>query len=277
MGTSSSYSGPRGRMPLLPPWADDDPGFGGVGEEGGQPPAERPTPPPPRTPPPGDWSRPRAAIRQIARSGRTTRPSLRGLGRSYTRAAGGASTAARAATGGRRSTAGLTGFLSDAVRGGVATALERRGLAHLLGQDVVSVLATLADYLAPSGASLEEAAARISLTETLNQVFSQYEVDDKGLQALEQMTEKDLGVVVELSVSNYIAERLLQQLVIEVEKASLSEEDANRVMNEVRDFITEIVKLDLEDGAILEVDWSGAQGQSLMRRWFEEGYRLFGS
>lgn len=179
--------------------------------------------------------------------------------------------------GGRRSTAGLSGLLADTVRSGLATALTDRGLGHLLGLDLVSVLASLSDYLAPTGASLEEAAARSALTETLDEVFVEYELEERGLAALDQLNEPALASIIERSIANYISVRLLQQLVIEVEKATISEDDANRLMVETKDFIREIVKLDIQDMRVVDVDWAGPEGQALVRRWYEEGYRLFGS
>lgn len=280
MGTSSSYGGPSGRTPLLPPWAEDP--LDGV------PPGE------PVQPPPGDagqgepvptpvapevtWRAPKRALSRLARGAGGGAPSggLRALGRSYVRAAGGPRTATTAARAGRATTARLGGFLAAGIRDGFRPTVERLGLQGLLGQDVQIVLAAFVDLLAPDGALLEAAAARTALIDTLQAVFERYDVGADGVEALDRMDAVALGEVVELSVVNYVNARMQQELANRIERGTLPEAEANRLMIEIRDFIGEIVKLDFAGVDLVQLDWDGPAGRRLVAGVYEEAYRLLG-
>ncbi len=281
MGTSSSYGGPSGRTPLLPPWAEN-PLDGAAPGEGAPPlPPEdegqgevAPTPVVPEL----TWRAPKRVLSRLARGAGGGPPSggLRALGRSYVRASGGARTAAAAARAGRATTGRLGGFLAAGIRDGFRPTVERLGLRGLLGQDVQTVLAAFVDLLAPEGALLEAAAARTALIETLEAVFERYDVGADGVEALDRMDAVALGEVVELSVVNYVNARMQQELANRIERGTLPEAEANRLMAEIRDFIGEIVKLDFAGVDLVQLEWDGPDGRRLVAGVYEEAYQLLG-
>lgn len=291
MGTSSSYAGPTGKSPLLPPWAPEPPS---------------PEPPPDDTgalPFPADdagatglvvtsplssavlrlpalslptvsWQLPKAALSRIARA--AAGASLATVARGYVRAHGTPRTAAAAALQGRATTARLGGFLASGVNNGFAQAAVEIGLQPYLGQDAEYVLAGFIDLLAPDGALLEDAAARAALIETSVELFERYAVADGGIAALDAMDVDGMCEMVSLSVTNYVNARLQEELIVRVERGTLPEAEANALMDQLKEFIASVVAFDLRDKDVLAMDWEGTDGQAFVDSLFEAGYELLG-
>lgn len=201
---------------------------------------------------------------------------IRALGRSYVRASGGVRSAAISARAGRATTQRLGGLFSAGIRDGFLRTAQRLGLQDLVGRDVQTVLAAFAEFLAPDGALLEEAAARIALLETLETVFERYDIEADGVEALDRMDAAGLGDVVEISVVNYVNARIQQELANRIERGTLPEAEANRLMDDIRGFIGEIVKLDFDGVDLLHLDWEGPEGRGLVGGIYEDAYRLLG-
>lgn len=271
MGTSSSYGGPTGRISLLPPWAEEI-------EGDALPENEEAIAADPLDPPVVTWAAPKRAVIKLSRGGPggASMGTFRSLSKSYVRASGGARTASSAARSGRAVTSRLGGFLAAGIRDGFGQTAERFGLQMLVGQDAQSVLAAFVDLLAPDGALLEEAASRTALIDTLQEMFVRYEVEAVGLEALDRMDATTLGETVELYVVNYVNARIQQELVNRIERNSIPEMEANRLMDEIRGFIQEIVKLDFAEVELINLDWEGLGGYRLVEGVYEEAYRLLG-
>lgn len=286
MGTSSSYGGPTGRNPLLPPWADGG-GAGPDGEapaggdgppsDGGglQPPVITPTPtPPPVAMPSVSWSGPKGIVTRIANG--STSSTFRSASRSYVRAHGGSRTASRSARSGRTTTARLGGFLAGVVTTGVAGAARALGIRDLVGLDAQSLLAAFIDLLAPAGALLEEAIARKALIETMSDLFERYDVETDGPTALDRMDDDGMREVIVLSVTNYVNERFQQELINCVERGSVSEREANELIDEAKEFIAGVVEIDLEGVDLVTFDWEGEEGRKFVEDIYQTAYSLLG-
>lgn len=278
MGTSSSYAGPKGQQTLLPPWADSplDDGTGAQGD-----PADTSHEPAANIPvfPDVSWRSPKTVISRLGRSatgGAASIVRFRALGRSYVRASGGARTAASAAISGRAATARLGGVFAAGIRDGFAVIAERFDLQILVGQDAETILVEFIELLAPDGASVEEAAARRAIIETLDEVFLAFGVETDGLAALDRLDAEAVVGIIMLSVVNYVNARLQFELVNRLEAGRIPEADANRLMSEIRGFIRETVRYDFADVDVVAVDWEGPEGQQLVARLYEAGYALLG-
>ncbi len=297
MGTSSSYPGPKGRTPLLPPWADEEDANGDVdpttgedapAEDDGAEPGTDGDPetegagaatvqanrPPPRM----TWQAPKQALGRLAGStgAGAGGAAFRRVGRAYVGASGGSRTAAQSARAGRAVTRRLGGFLADGARNGFRAAAERLGVNHLVGMDAQSALVAFVDLLAPDGAQLEEAVARAALIETLSEVFDGYGVDAEGLDALDRLGPADLEAIITRSVVNYVNGRIQHELVNRLERETIPEADANRLLAEMKDFIGGLARLDFAGVDLVALDWQGADGRRLVGRLFASAYALLG-
>lgn len=271
MGTSKSYGGPTGITALLPAWAD------AVPEEetpGAEPPSgdeQKEKPPTDPKLPLVSWRGPKASITRYAGGGSS---SLRSTFRSYVAAHGGSRGAARANVAGQRTTARVMGFFADAARNGFTEAARRLGLADFVGRDVEFVVASLIDLLAPEGALLEDAAARAAAIATMAELFEVLDLEENGIEAIERMSEADLAKAFEIAVANTIECRLEMELTSRVERAAMTDVDANRVLDEITDHIRGVVSLDLEGVDLLAVDWNGPAGSTFVESWFAAAYAV---
>ena len=296
MGTSVSYGGPKGKNPLLPPWAppidnpvpngDDSPvqpdGDGAPNgpdqsapDNGGEPNSNAPAQTGSNSPNLTPWSAPKGSLSRYAGSlgGGGGQGHLRSAMRGFVRAQGGASRASQAARSGRATAQRLGGVLSTIARSGTAVAVESLGLGQFVGQDANTLLAALVDRVAPSGALLEEAAAREATIQTLEELFQNYGVQDNGFEALNTLDAEGIKNTLEKYLGNYIYTRLVQ--IIGQKLESRSTEDLIKVERAVKDYIFPRVRLELMDQTdMLSMDWGNAQGQLFVDQIYREGYQL---
>lgn len=269
MGTSSSYPGPVGRAPLLPPWAPEP-------ENGPLPPAQ-PTGPEGRFP---GWQPTKAALTRFVGSGGSgTTRGRRNLGRTvagYVSSQGGSRSAAGAARAGRATTQGVANFLSDALRTGIAETTRAWGLESYVGADAGTFLAALVDALSPPGASLEDAVARHALAVTLAELFAESDnsPDDSGsavLESLSALTPQMVGELLQRYVSRYIFTRLIEILGSRLYENAADEAIACRLERDIEDFVFGTVRLSLPADPSA-VDWSGEAGRAFVERMFIEAH-----
>lgn len=294
MGTSKTNDGPGDKTPLLPDWAqgnEDDIPFPD-GDEPAPPedgaPEERPpettpddegmpdreTPPPEREPPPPDnskpWQQAKSNLTRFTKTG--GRRELANAGRSYVRARGGARRAAQNSAAGRAATGRVIGFLSRVVTSGIADALESIGLRDVLGQPVESTLAAIMNKLAPTGAGLDEAAARKAVDLALLSIFEEYGVEADGLERLEEMDAAAVERAFQTVVSEYNFQRWMLELGKRVEEGAVSASEALRLEAIAKECILEATRLDLRDYDILATDWSGAESQRIINDIYAQAY-----
>lgn len=280
MGTSRSYDGPTGHTPLLPPWAPPAPPDGAPDEDG--PPEEAPdgTPeeapedivPPPTAPRP-TWSSPKRAMSRYASTGGRDTGYIRRAGRGFVAAQGGARVAAAGSVSGRRSAARLGGALAAAVADGAAGLLRFLGAQHV-GGDVDALLSALVDAIAPAGALAEEAAARAAAAATLDEFFSTYGVDERGLDALDALPANVVGDILEHYTAEYVFTRLMETLASRIENGAASAQEVCRMERDLRAYVTEQIRSELSDRDVLQIDWSGPGAERLVNNVFTEAYAI---
>lgn len=276
MGTSSSYGGPKGYNPLLPPWAPPAPSDQpSVTPAEGQPvAAPQGTQPAQGVPsiPAVSWRSPKVMMTRFARG--APGASARKVASSFVRAHGGARAAAAASTSGRVAVGSLGGFLGRGLTLGFREAVRELGLERFLGGSPEALLAAVTDRLAPAGSTLEEAAARNALISGLAEIFGRYDVAANGIDALDGMTVDSAREVICVAVSEYIQERVLQNLVACVERGLIDESVANAKCQELRSCIGALVSLDLSQLDLRTIDLGSAEWQARVETLFRDAYSL---
>ncbi len=288
MGTSTSYPGPTGRNPLLPPWADEQPFLppDEIPYEGDEEspaddadaadepqdvgPRDGATPPEPLV----SWRAPKSTMTRWVRGSGPA--SLGSVARSYVGASGGPRGASAASRQGRAATARIGGFLADGLRNGFAKAARNLGLQNFVGRDAQFVLASFIDLLAPVGALREDAVARKAVIETMSELFGRFDVETNGLDSLDSLDPAGMLDLVQVSVTNYVNERFQQELIFRIEQGAISEGEANDLSAEVKGFIASVVRIDLERMDPMALDWQGSQGTAFVERVYWAAYSLFG-
>lgn len=300
MGTSKSYGGPGGKPPLLPRWAlggggsgdggDGDgangngegDGSNGNGPDGNGPSGEPPSPSSNNpqqaasgTPTLNPWTAARRAMGGFSGGGGGGQR-LGNAARRYVQAKGGASRAARSAPSGRGATAALGGFLSGVATRGVADTFRALGLADAIGRPAEAVLAVIVNTIAPSGATLEEMAARRAVNETLVFLFDKYGVDERGIEQLNRLDADGVQETIKASVSSYIFQRWLGELGKKIDERAISPREAVRLERDVRNYVRDALMLDLKGRDPLRIDWAGREGRELVDRIYTEAYGFLG-
>ena len=299
MGTSASNSGPSGKTPLLPAWAQGAP----TPSEPTPPPVNVPAvdgDPPTDAPPPADdgpdqsvespgsspitplspagggsWTLARRAMTSFTKKGGGG-GRLRVSGQRYVAAKGGATRSAQSATAGRSATSRLGSFLADIASRGFEEAARVVGLAGLVGQKASVVLATVINAIAPPGTTNDEAVARRATSETLREMFEKHGVEQSGVEALNAMKPDDISETIEVSVAAYVYQRWLFDLSLKIQEHAVSESEAIKLERDVKVFVKGLVKLKLDGNQALHLDWKGTEGTRFVREIYEAAYRLLG-
>lgn len=212
MGTSASYSGPRGSNPLIPSWADL-PLPGEVPDEAGAESADGE----PETDSRGDDAPPepvsdplrltplRRAVRRSARAGGSDDGAMRAAARHFASSAmgGGERGARRMGSARRAGDRMVQAFSALATGGGQALARVLR-LDSLAGLSTTQVWDRLAEFVCSDGASIDEAIVRVAFFQTLR-----LEIEN-GLGDLLEANPEQLSAFFERFIGECVLERLSQ-------------------------------------------------------------------
>ena len=180
--------------------------------------------------------------------------------------------AATAATHGRTTAARAGRFFSTLSSGGLAAALDSLGLRNYVGRGAEVVFAAIANALAPPGSTLEEAAARRAADEVLARLYDDRIEEDGDLAPLERMSAADVADAVRGVITAYVYERWLEELGKSIESGAVSSADAVRLEREVKQYVQDIVTLDVSDADVLSFGRDGGQAHDVIGRLFEEAY-----
>lgn len=150
---------------------------------------------------------------------------------------------------------GLAGFGADVAEGGVTPTLEELGLADLVGKPRLEVISALADLFAGDGSSLEDAAARNALIEVLNEVLPEGDITDLELDAagVVEIISLHLALWIYFLQDTWIADRIAK-------RAEPTEKE--RLDREIRSFLVNSVKLELEGRDVLAIQWRTEEGRA---------------
>lgn len=278
MGTSNSNIGPKNHSPLLPPWAPEPPVTPPETSDADDTQDDIPT-----DEVNNDVNKkdipvfddlPKARRRLTAYTKNRNKQSFNNAISSYVKSYGGARKVSKTAISGIAAGGRFAGFLSDISRQGFNETLGNLGLERYEGESLDFILAKIADVIAPSGATNEEAAAREAIIDALEYIYDTYELEDKELTALENLQKEDMESVLKEYVSSYIFNRWLHELGLKIEASATSTREIVEIEKEAQEYIREAVKLDFTQKDILKTNFNSNEGRQLMNNIFEEAYLL---
>jgi hypothetical protein len=88
------------------------------------------------------------------------------------------------------------------------------------------------------------------------------------------LTPEQVQNAVEEFVAGYIYKRWLQELGSRIENKAVSESEAIKLETEVKFYVRDSVKLELDSKDPLLIDWNGAEGEQIIDSLYEEAYSL---
>lgn len=242
MGTSMSSKGPKGKNPLVPPWAEQGDSLqidGGQVESGGLeidnqdvqdliPDVQQIQPSSTRL------QGARRAFGDYAKSG--ARNDLSRSLKKYSRAVGGSSGAARRLASGVISGAGLFGLLNG---GSVSTSEGVLSLSDLSGLSTDQAIDRISGHLSPNSADADN--VRTAMNYALSEALETYSYFDDV-----EFTPELLGQV----FTCYLTDLVFEQVVLDMGEMWFHAESANRQIqmeNELRQLIKVVVDIKLDD------------------------------
>lgn len=290
MGTSSSNGGPSGKTSLLPSWYPEN------SSTAAQPPASedpilapqdnnnpnnddqeqetnsinQPIEIPTTT---NNWKDAKGAFTRYSKN--TGGSNIRKAAKSYVQTLGGSRGAARAASRGITSGRGLVSFLgavSTPGGGGLNQTLTQLGLSAYIGKSSEEILAKIADAIAPTGATSDEAIARDAILGTLDQLYSKILENGGDIATLESLTPHMIKETVIEYVSIYIFKKWVFELGLAVEKNTVTEKQAIEMEVEIKDFINAEVKLSLQGKSMKQFDLNESSNQQIIETIFQTAY-----
>jgi hypothetical protein len=164
--------------------------------------------------------------------------------------------------------------LSDVANNGIAAALQRIGLQNFAGQPVLNILTAILNAVSPVGASIEDTISRRAADAALTAMFEKFAVLDGGMERLNQMDAHDVEEAFEITVTEYIFQKWMLELGKRLEEGTVTPEDAIRLEQQVKDYVVEIVDIDLGDWDILRSDWSSDDAQRFIEDIYGQAYNF---
>lgn len=259
MGTSSSYKG-SGGTGSPPDWATSDGSARPIPEESNAA--------------LNDWKQAKSAMTRFVNS--KEKAKLSHVATRYMKALGGAAGAAAGAAFGRAATIRLGSFLTSIAQQGLDQTIQESGLAGLRGQPLDVVLARLVEFIAPTGGSREEHAARQAISDVLADILAKYAADG-DVSGLERLDETGLQQAIEQSIILFIYNRWLDDLGFSLEKGEVREEDAPLLEQDVLEFISDAVKLEFKKTSFAQYNWKSKDIESIVQEIYKTVYSLIGT
>lgn len=296
MGTSASNGGPKGSPPLLPDWYNPSPPDGddydapqdgnndsdgendtannndsGNNDPGNNDSAEQNNSDAPnQTNQSTDWGKSKGALTRIAKS--TSGSSIQKAGRKYVSGLGGRRGATRAAAQGRITGGKYASFLGAIASGGINNALQNLGLDNLLGRSSEEICLAIADAIAPTGSTNDEAIARDALISTLDSLYNKLQENGNDFTNVDSLSLDQIKETLIEYVSNYVFNKWMYELGNAIEKGSVTESAAINLETQVRDLIYAETFEHYRDIPVETFNLSDSSNNAMIEEIFQTAY-----
>ncbi len=291
MGTSASNGGPKGSPPLLPDWFDPLPPDennqnapqDGKNDSDGENHAtndndsqeQTDSDVPNQTNQSTDWGKSKSALTRIAKS--TSGSSIQKAGRKYVSGLGGRRGATRAAAQGRITGSKYARFLGAIASGGINNALQNLGLGNLVGRSSEEICLAIADAIAPTGSTNDEAIARDALISTLDSLYNKLQENGNDFTNVDRLSLDQIKETLIEYVSNYVFNKWMYELGIAIEKGSVTESYAINLETEVKDLIYAETFECYRDVPVETFNISDQSNNAMIEQIFQTAYSILES
>jgi hypothetical protein len=154
--------------------------------------------------------------------------------------------------------------------------MESRGLGRFVGENPEIAVAAITDELAPTGATREEAAARAAINEAFTEFYNDAALASTDAAAgLVNITAVAMTKAMTTAVASYIYRRWVGDLGIKIEQNAISRQSAVRLEKQVKKFVRDAVKFDVQGRDVLKMNWS-KEGKALIDKIYTDAYAMLG-
>lgn len=291
MGTSASNGGPKGSPPLLPDWYNPSPPDGdnpdtpqdGSNDSDGENDStndndstnndsqdQNNSDTQNQTNQSTDWGKSKGALTRIAKS--TSGSSIQKAGRKYLSGLGGRRGATRAAAQGKSTGIKYASFLGAIASGGINNALQYLGLDNLVGRSSEEICLAIADAIAPTGSTNDEAIARDALISTLDSLYNKLQENGNDFTNVDSLSLDQIKETLIEYVGNYVFNKWMYELGSAIEKGSVTETDAINLEREVKDLIYAETFERYRDIPVETFNISNQSNNAMIEEIFETAY-----
>ncbi|MPT31365.1 MAG: hypothetical protein E2600_06805 [Chryseobacterium sp.] len=291
MGTSASNGGPKGSPPLLPDWYNPSPPDGDNqdspqdenDDSNGESDAtnnndsanndsqdQNNYETQNQTNQSTDWGKSKGALTRIAKS--TSGSSIQKAGRKYVSGLGGRRGATKAAAQGKSTGVKYATLLGAIASGGINNALQNLGLDNLVGRSSEEICLAIADAIAPTGSTNDEAIARDALISTLDSLYNKLQENGNDFTNVDSLSLDQIKETLIDYVSNYVFNKWMYELGSAIEKGSVTETDAINLEREVKDLIYAETLERYRDIPVETFNISDRSNNAMIEEIFETAY-----
>ena len=273
MGTSASGTGPKGKTPLLPSWATDSDNAPETDEKNNQQSDDtlnETVDSKPETVPTQKLSGTKSILTRISNGGGGS--SFKTFAKSYIKSSGGSRAATKSSIAGINVGRNYLGFLSGVSKEGFNETLQKYDLSDCIGKSSEEVIAKIADRIAPTGSTNDEAIARAAIMIAFDRLYEKILDSGRDIESLDSINSETLSDTVVEFVSAYIFKKWVYEAGIALERNDLSESEAIKLENEMRFFIRDEVKNGFKKADISKIDLAQGEGKKIIEDIFELAY-----
>lgn len=275
MGTSASGTGPKGKTPLLPSWAisPDNSPEEEQNNENNQEAEDTPNVESDSVSdivPSQKLTGTKSILTRISNKGRGS--SFKTFAKSYIKASGGSKAVTKASIAGINVGKSYIGFLSSVTKDGYNETLQKYDLSDCIGKSSEEVMSKIADRIAPTGSTNDEAIARAAVMIAFDRLYEKILDSGKDIESLDNIDSEILSDTVIEFVSAYIFKKWVYEAGIALERNDLSENEAIKLEDEMRFFIKDEVKSGFKKTDISKIDLAQGHGRKLIEDIFELAY-----
>lgn len=181
--------------------------------------------------------------------------------------------------GGRRSSgtiassgARAVGFLKDAKDFGFNDALNKAGLAHLIGKDSDEVYIGLLDYFAGDGSTLNKSIVRDSMSELLKEQFLDVSESKEYDEIISNM---DINKFISDFIIKFIQKSFLTNFSEKIEGLCKNLDEYIKAEKDIKEFIRIEIERNYSVDDINNINWTGKQGKDFIMHKCNEAYEIF--
>ncbi|BAD66619.1 conserved hypothetical protein [Shouchella clausii KSM-K16] len=254
MGTSDIYDGPRDN-PLLPDGFEDEyEEYMNMENQDLE----------------GSWRETKKVISQYITGSINNRGRVLG---NYVKALGGAKVSANRAVSGRSSNIRLGQFLSGIISEGIIKTLERLKIEYS-GKSAEALMSELVNVISPSSNTKEDIVAKNATIQALSQLYEYITENDMNINSIDNMNDDMFNEVMSSFVSNYIFEKMLNDLQSRFEKYAEDSQSVLEKEKELEEYIKESVNVKLNKITFNKLNYNDSSINSIINEIYIECYEV---
>lgn len=169
----------------------------------------------------------------------------------------------------------IGGFFSSVNDIGFRKVFEDAGLGSFEGKTLSEIAHALLDHLGGPSNTLDEADVRMALCDLMDEILNNADSPEDVEQVMEARAHGEaLDNLIRRFFGYYIYEQFCRDFYGRL-VANIGNEEAEKSIDEIRDYICEVLKDEIGDRDMNQINWSGDQGKQIIGEILDETLEVF--